>query len=265
VRRAVLLLAALAAAALLSGCAGSRKPDQVTKDLLSLPKEQIFARGKALLEKKKYGEARKYLNFVFESYPNDPLGQQALLLVADSFFSRGTGLGYIEARYRYRDYLSRYPSAESRAFALYRYALCYDREHEKPDRDPTNTREALAQYRNLLKEVPSSAYAKEAQARIRALDDLLAEHEFDVGIFYFHKGATGAALARFVYTEDNYPDYDSRDKLFYFIGKSLVRLGREKESEHYFARLEAEYPKSPWADRARREDNISIDKRAASR
>ncbi|MGH9443719.1 MAG: outer membrane protein assembly factor BamD [Thermoanaerobaculia bacterium] len=245
-------------------CSGAKKPDRVTRDLLSLPKEALFEKGNALLEKGKFEDARKYLNFVFESYPNDPVGQKSLLLVADSYFRRGRGQ-YVEARYRYRDYLSRYPSADNRPFVLYRYALCYDKEHEKVDRDPTNTREALTQYRNLLKEAPDSPYAAQARGRLEALNDLLADHEFDVGYFYFRKGDSAAAFGRFRYTEENYPEYSHRDKLYFHAGQTLHRLGRDAEAETYFAKLRATYPSSPWTARLRKERLVPVDKQAKAR
>jgi outer membrane protein assembly factor BamD len=255
-RLAAMVLLALAFAA----CSGNKKPDKITRDLLSLPKEQIFEKGKALLAKRKYEQGRKYLNFVFESYPNDPLGQQALLLVADSFFSRGGPAAYVEARYRYRDYLTRYPSAPNRDFVLYRYAVCYDKEHLAPDRDPTNTREALGQYQKLLEEASTSPYAAEAQGRIRALRDELAEHEFGVGYFYFRKGNPSAALARFLEAEQRFPEYDSRDRLLYYTARALERLDRKEEAQRYYGKLEAAFPKSPWALRSRKENHISVDK-----
>lgn len=257
-------LTVLAGVLFFAACSGTKKPDKITRELLSLPKEQIFEKGKTLLAKKKYDQGRKYLNFVFESYPNDPLGQQALLLVADSFFTRGGPAAYVEARYRYRDYLTRYPSASNRDFVLYRYAVCYDKEHLAPDRDPTNTREALAQYQKLLDEEPSSPYAAEAKARLRALKDDLANHEFEVGFFYFRKGDPAAALGRFQYAEQHFPDYGSRDKLFYYTARALTRLGRRDEAERYFGRLEAEFPKSSWALRSHRENHISVDKEGKS-
>jgi outer membrane protein assembly factor BamD len=260
VRKLVPLLLAVVAVA----CSATKKPDRVTRDLLSLPKETLFDKGKTLLEKGKFDEARKYLNFVFESYPNDAVGQKALLLVADSYFRRGRGQ-YVEARYRYRDFLSRYPSADNRPFVLYRYALCYDKEHEQIDRDPTNTREALNQYQNLLKEAPDSSYAAEARGRIDALTDLLAEHEFNVGLFYLRKGDPGAAFGRFQFTEENYRDYSHRDKLYFHTGQALRRLGRNTEAAAYFEKLREAYPKSPWATRAVKDRLATVDKQAKGR
>ncbi|HEV8117243.1 MAG TPA: hypothetical protein VGQ32_01895, partial [Thermoanaerobaculia bacterium] len=70
------ILAGIAAAVLLAsalgcGSSGTKKPDKITQELLNSPKEVLFEKGKALLAKKKYDEGRKYLNFVFETYPND--------------------------------------------------------------------------------------------------------------------------------------------------------------------------------------------------
>ena len=144
---------AIAGAVTAAGCAsgGTKKPDKITTELLSTPKEELFEKGKNLTAKKKWELGRKYLTFVFETYPNDPLGRDALLMVGDSFFRQGGTTGYTEARFRYRDYLNRYPGAPKRDYARYQFAVCYDKEHEKPDRDQTTTREAIEQYRLLMK------------------------------------------------------------------------------------------------------------------
>src|SRR5215470_11519405 len=222
-----LLAAGLATAALVPGCAsaakGAKKPDKLTQELLTQPKEVLFEKGKALLEKKKYEDARKYLNHVFETYPNEPMGREALLLVADSYFKQNNTTGYTEARYRYRDYLNRYPGAPQRDYARYQFALCYDKEHERPDRDQTATREAIEQYRTLIREFPTSGYAGAARERIRQLTDLLAEHDFMIGYFYLRKGSTAAALSRFNSMEQNFPDYGAKDKLYYYQGIALDR------------------------------------------
>lgn len=256
-----------------SGCASSgvAKPDKLTTELLSTPKEQLFEKGKALLDKKKYDLGRKYLSFVFETYPNDPLGRQSLLMVADSYFRQGGPTGYAEARFRYRDYLNRYPGAPSRDYARYQFAVCYDKEHEKPDRDQTSTREAIEQYRVLQREYPNSGYSASSNARILALTDLLAEHEFAVGYFYMRKGSPGAALARFLQIEQRFPEYGARDKLFFYSGQCLQRLGRGEEAARYYARILEEYPKSEFARKAKERAgktgapaSASVDTRAKS-
>jgi len=240
-----LLLAALV------GCASTKKPDKITRELLTSPKEVLFDKGKAFLEKKKYEQGRKYLNFVFETYPNEKEGRQALLLVADSYFRQSGATGYTEARFRYRDYLNRYPGASQRDYARYQFAVCYDKEHEKPDRDQTSTREALGQYRVLLQEFPDSNYVSVARERIRRLTDELADHEFGVGYFYIRKGAPAAALGRFTAIEQRFPEYAGRDRLFYYEAEALRRLGRGEEASRYYSRVIEEFPSSQYAKMAR--------------
>jgi len=245
---------ALALAALLApGCAssGGKKADKITQELLTQPKEELFAKGKALIAAKKYEQGRKYLNYVFETYPNETVGREALLMVADSYFQQKTSTSYTEARYRYRDYLNRYPGAPGRDYARYQFALCSDKEHEKPDRDQTATKEAIEQYRALIREFPDSGYAGAARERIRRLTDLLADHDFGVGYFYLRKGSTAAALSRFIEVEQRFPDYTDRDKLYYYQATALDRLGRKEEARSYYARVVGEFPESHYAGKAK--------------
>jgi outer membrane protein assembly factor BamD len=257
-------LAALAIAALAAGCSGAKKPDKLTEELLSSPKEALFEKGKSLVEKKKYETGRKYLSFVFETYPNDPLGREALLLLADSYFKQGGTTGYTEARFRYRDYLNRYPGAPRRDYARYQFALCYDKEHERPDRDQTSTHEALDQYRALVREFPDTGYAGAARERIRQLIDMLAEHEFGVGYFYLRKGATAAALGRFTDMEQRFPEYGGRDKLLFYSAKALEQLGRSEEASRYYDQLREKHPDSEYAKKIRGKQKEEKPTRAAS-
>ncbi|HYB52752.1 MAG TPA: outer membrane protein assembly factor BamD [Thermoanaerobaculia bacterium] len=255
-RRAGRVLAALSAALLLAGagCAssgGAKKPDKITQELLSTPKETLFAKGKALIEKKKWEDGRKYLSYVFETYPNDPLGRDALLMVADSYVKQGGTASYTEARYRYRDYLNRYPDAPRRDYARYQFAYCSDKEHGTADRDQTSTREAIQQYQALIREFPDSAFAGAGRERIRQLVDLLAEHEFGVGYFYMRKGSLASAMGRFSGLEERFPDYGAKDKLYFYEARTLTRLGRNEEASRYYSRLLEEYPKSLYVKKAK--------------
>jgi outer membrane protein assembly factor BamD len=259
-----LLAASASLAALLSfGCAsGTKKPDKITQELLTETKEVLFEKGKDLVTRKKYEQGRKYLNHVFETYPNETLGREALLLVADSYFMQKTASSYTEARYRYRDYLNRYPGAPRRDYARYQFAFCYDKEHEKPDRDQTATREAIDQYRALIREFPDSGYAGAGRERIRQLTDLLAEHDFAIGYFYLRKGSTVSALGRFTLIEERYPDYGAKPKLYYYEGIAHGKLGRKDEADRYFGRILEEFPDSEYARKARSRMGVKAPEKA---
>jgi outer membrane protein assembly factor BamD len=237
--------AAVLALAVLGGPAcSSTDPSSVTRELLTMSKEEAYARGEALVAKRKYEAGRQYLRFVAENYANDALGKQAALRLADSFFEEKTPLGYVEAQGRFKDFRSRYPSHPRSDYALFRLAQVSDRQAEKPDRDQANTRLAAQSYRELLQNYPGSPYTAEARARYRSMLDLLAEHEFLVAQYYFKRSAWEASRRRFEGLFAAYPEYTRMEKALYWAGLTERRLGRDEDARALFERLRRDYPES---------------------
>jgi outer membrane protein assembly factor BamD len=242
-----LLTCAILAAGLgmLSGCAASNDAAKLTRELLTMPKEEAYARGEALVKKKKYETGRQYLRFVSENYANDPIGRQAALRLADSFFDEKTQLGYLEAGVRYKDFRNRYPSHPKSDYALFRLAQCSDRQAESPDREQGNTRLAATAYRELAINFPDSPYATESRARLGAMRGLLAEHEYLVGHFYLRRKAWRAAKGRMDTILTAYPDYAGLDKVLYEGGLLETKMGNKDEARTLWERLSHDYPASP--------------------
>jgi outer membrane protein assembly factor BamD (BamD/ComL family) len=121
-RRTITLLAVTLIAA-----ACSRGPRQirpvVDPEFLSLSKEEIFQRGEDFYSKEKWARARTHYSHVYENYPNDPLGRRSLLRVADTFYNQGDPISLVEAQYKYRDFLNRFPGSESADYAMLQIAV----------------------------------------------------------------------------------------------------------------------------------------------
>ncbi len=239
---------ALAAVTLLaSACASTDSATKLTRELLSMPKEEAYAKGEALVAKKKYDLGRQYLRFVAENYANDPIGKQAALKLADSFFDQKTALGYLEAEARYKDFRNRYPSHPRSDYALFRLAECADRQAESPDKDQANTRLAATSYRELIQGYPDSPYLTEARARFLRIRNLLAEHEYRVAQFYLHRHAWNAAKTRYDTLLGAFADYRALDRALYEAGLAEKKLGHDDDSRQLWERLARDYPKSRWA------------------
>ena len=234
-----------AALLVLSGCSSSNDAAKLTRELLTMPKEEAYARGEALVKKKKYETGRQYLRFVAENYANDPIGRQASLRLADSFFDEKTQLGYLEAGVRYKDFRNRYPSHPRSDYALFRLAQCSDKQAEGPDREQTNTRQAATSYRELIINYPDSPYATEARARLGVMRNLLAEHEYLVGHFYLKRKAWRAARGRMEFILAAYPEYAGLDKVLYEAGLLEGKMGNRDEEKSLWQRLRKDYPASP--------------------
>ena len=230
----------------LSGCGGGNDAAKLTRELLTMPKEEAYARGEGLVKKKKYETGRQYLRFVAENYANDPIGRQAALRLADSFFDEKTQLGYLEAGVRYRDFRNRYPSHPKSDYALFRLAQCSDLQAERPDREQTNTRLAATSYRELIINFPDSPYATEARVRLGVIRGLLAEHEYLVGHFYLKRKAWLAAKGRMDMILAAYPEYAGLDKVLYESGLLERKMGHADEARSFWERLQKDYPASPF-------------------
>ena len=89
----------------------------VNTEFLNLTKEQIFAKGEEQFERRKWQRARNDFSHVYENYPNDPLGRRSLLRVADTYYEQGDPINLVEAQYKYRDFINRFPGSENADYA----------------------------------------------------------------------------------------------------------------------------------------------------
>ncbi len=223
----------------------------VDPELVRLSKEQVYAKAEDAYKREKWQRARTYYSYVYETYPNDPLGRRSLLRIADTFYEQGDPVNLVEAQYKYRDFINRYPTSEQSDYAMLRIAMTAFRQMEKPDRDQQKTREALEKFDDMLRTHPKSPLRAEAEAKRQEVLDRLAKHEHIVARYYIKRGSWTAAVQRLNFLIDTYPNYGERAGAFYDLGTALARLGRGGEARLYFERVVTEFPQSEYADRAK--------------
>jgi len=252
-RTGIVLLAAIALS--LAACRhGGPRPIRpaVDPELTKLSKEQLFDRGEEQFGKKRYPRARTYYSYIYENHPNDPLGRRALLRVADTYYAQGDPVNLVEAQYKYRDFINRYPGSDRADYAMLQIAMVAYKQMEKPDRDQQKTREAVEKFNDMIHTFPNSALRPEADKRLQDALDRLAKHEHIIARFYMKRRSYPSAIQRLNYIIDTYPNYRERDAVFYDMGTALAGLGRKAEARLYFERVISEFPKSNYADRAKR-------------
>jgi outer membrane protein assembly factor BamD len=122
-----------------------------------------------------------------------------------------------------------------------------------PERDQTETREALKEFDLFFERHPNSALAPEVRKNHRLAKDRLAQASVNVGVFYYkaRKWYPGA-IQRFkeVLAED--PEFSGRDTLFYYLAESLLKSNKKAEAIPYLDRLLKEFPESPLAPLAKK-------------
>ncbi len=208
-RRVALLLVLLAS---IPGCRSASEETRFFDEVGALAKEEILAKGDALAAAKKWEKARRYYTFLADAFPNDPLGRQAALKVADTFFAEKTVEGLTEAQLRFRDFSNRYPNDPNRAYALLMLGKCNLEQSRGPMRDLTPVREAAAAFKQVVDLFPASPQAAEAQELLARTRETLAEHEYLVARYYFNLRAFDGARMRIEYLLANFPASAAAEK-----------------------------------------------------
>jgi outer membrane protein assembly factor BamD len=242
-KRTQILIALVLCVSSLAAC-GKYRDDPIMR----LSAAEALAQGKELMERKKYGDARKYLQHAFEVEPNSAAGREGLLLAGDALFLDGGSQNLIQAEAKYRDFQKRFPTSEQAAYVQFQIGKALAARMERPDRDQSTSEKALEAFRDLVRLYPTSEYAVQAQQEIARVQDNLAEHDFVVGRFYLRYGLPGAAASRLQQLLDTYPDYSRKDKVLYFLGLAQEKQEKTEEAAATFERLRTEYPDSPYVD-----------------
>jgi outer membrane protein assembly factor BamD len=243
------VLAAAVGLAIGIGCASS----SVDLEKLSSPSDEVvWKAGQEAVANKHWEVARQYFRRIIDAFPQSPHQPEARIALADSFLAQGGPGNAIMAVAAYREFLTLYPSAPQAAYAQYQAAESYFQQRNKPDRDQTSTSQALDEFQRLLDVYPNSQYVEQARDRIHVCRQILAQASFDVGYFYQKtRKAWRAAIARYETVLRRYPDYENLDEVLFRLGEALAASARYAEARPIMARLEEEYPESPWIPKAR--------------
>jgi outer membrane protein assembly factor BamD len=98
----------------------------------------------------------------------------------------------------------------------------YYSEMEKPDRDFTNAQNAEREYREMVNMYPDSTLLPRARQKLRDVQEVLAERETQIGLYYDSKENYSAAIARLSTVVDTYPLYSKSDLALLTIGDAYA-------------------------------------------
>ena len=151
----------------------------------------------------KYRSALEIFEKLKERYPFSQYSLLAELKTADSqYFLKN----YQEAVLLYQEFEERHPSNEAISYILFQIGMCHYRQIDTIDRDISGAVNAIQAFSRQLKSFPVSPYNAEAQARIVAARNFLANHEFYVANFYVRSKSYSEGEARLAYLLDTYSD-----------------------------------------------------------
>jgi outer membrane protein assembly factor BamD len=188
---------------------GSKQPDKV-----------LFDRAMDAMKHNRFDVSRMTLQTLINTYPDSEFIARAKLAVADSWYAEGGSTAMQQAEIEYKDFRTFFPNMPEAAEAQLKVANIHYQEMEKADRDFTHAMRAEEEYRSLIQEYPDSKLVPQAKQRLREVQEVLAQREYNIGRFYYLRLAYPAAIARLKTLVDRYPLFSGADEALYLLGQS---------------------------------------------
>ena len=222
-------LAALVLTAVSAQASDSNKPKKHKKDqdlsanpLANVnskqPDKVLFDKAMVSMKKGRYDVSRLTLQTLLNTYPDSEYRMRAKLAVGDTWFKEGGAAGLTQAEAEYKDFITFFPNAPEAAEAQMKVGDIYYQQMEKPDRDPDNAENAEKEYRNMINMFPDSPLVPRAKQKLRDVQEVLAERETEIGMYYSGREDYNAAIARLETVTDTYPLYSKSDQALLAIG-----------------------------------------------
>jgi outer membrane protein assembly factor BamD len=208
------------------------------------PDRFLFDRGNAAMKDEKWLDAREYFRQVVDNYPQSPSRPDAKLGVGDSFLGEHSTEALVNAANEFREFLTFYPTNPRADYAQYKLAMSHYEQMRAPERDQTETREALKEFDVFFQRYPNSALMPEVKQKWRDARDRFSEASYRVGFQYFRQRWYPGAIDRFREVLRDDPGFTGRDRVYFYLAESLARTDKKAEAIPYFERLLEEFPQS---------------------
>jgi len=190
------------------------------------PDKELYDKAMIALKKGRFDVARLDLQTLLSTYPDSEYRMRAKLSVGDTWFKEGGSAALTQAEAEYQDFITFFPDAPEAAEAKMKVADIYYQQMEKPDRDYNNAQNAEKHYREMLNMFPDSALIPRAKQKLRDVQEVLAERETTIGLYYGSRENFIASIARLQTVVDTYPLYSKSDQALLGIGDAYAGQAR---------------------------------------
>jgi outer membrane protein assembly factor BamD len=214
-RLALVILVAFA----LQGCAAFDWLFSAEKDERS-PAE-LMSEGMENYESGYYESATEAFQELKDKYPYSPYAITAEIRIADALYRRTL---YDEAFEAYTEFERLHPKNPEIPYVIYQKGLCHFEQVTTIDRDQSHTLLAKEEFERLLKKFPSTEFARLARGKIRECYIFLARYELYVAHFYFKKKNYRAAMDRYQFILENYPDLGQYEEAVEYLSRCKQKL-----------------------------------------
>jgi len=173
-------------------------------------------------------DATEIFQKIKDRYPYSKFAIEAELKMADTLYKRDL---FDEAFDAYDDFERLHPKNARIPYVIYQKCMCHFSQTSSIDRNQSNTLKAKGEFERLIKKFPKTEYANMGRSKIRECYINLAEHELNVGHFYYNNKAYRAAMGRYRYVLENYPDLGQYHVALEHMSKCVEKLSKQKRKQ----------------------------------
>ena len=238
-----ILAALLVACALVAGCAGGAvRPPVGTPE----PDKFLFERGTEALNKRRWLVAREYFRELIDTYPQTQVRADAKLGIGDTYLGEGTAESYVLAQNEFREFLNFYPTHKRTDYAQFKLGMTHFYQMHSPDRDQSQTREAIQELTLFVERHPDSSLFEEGKQKLREARDRLSQYEYNVGYHYFRQRWYPGAVDRLKTLLEKDPQFTHRDAAYFYLGECYMKVNQPAVALPYFDKLVKEFEQSAY-------------------
>ena len=187
------------------------------------PDKVLFDKAANAMKHGKYDVARLDLQTLLNTYPDSEYQMRAKLMVGDTWFKEGGSAALTQAESEYKDFITFFPNSPEAAEAQMKVGDIYFQQMEKPDRDSQNAVHAEQEYRTMLEQFPDSPLVPRAKQRLREVQEVLGQRQFEIGEFYASREQWAAAIGRLQTVADTYPLFSKDDQALITVGDAYAQ------------------------------------------
>jgi outer membrane protein assembly factor BamD len=170
------------------------------------PEGEIYTEANTEFESGDFTMAALHYDELLEQHPFSDLAEIARLRIAHAYYLGGQ---YEKSIAAFNDFERLHPTSEQLPFVEYTIGMAYLDQAAPLDRGKSASENARRQFGRVRDRYPDSLYGRLAEFRIAQCDELLAGHEIVIGDYYLDTGDKQAALARYRFVVETYPESDA--------------------------------------------------------
>jgi len=220
-----------------------------SSDIKKSAAEVDYEHAKKLLAKGEYATVNMDLDSFSSKHPYSQYTIHAELLRIFAAYKSGE---YVLSETLSKEFVRRHPHHPNVDYAQYMLGMSHYRESSPSEKDQAQSLAAIENFKILLKKYPKSTYARDGAIRMQKLYNGLAEHEVNVGRFYFKRHRYVAAANRFQVVLEKYQTTPAIEEALYYLAASYAKLGVRDNAHNSALLLRHNYPKSEWSRKAAR-------------